>query len=33
VRAQYDGSLWYLLAEENERRAAARREALKSKFA
>ncbi|GBF90707.1 hypothetical protein Rsub_03008 [Raphidocelis subcapitata] len=32
VRAQYDGSLWYLLADENERRAAARREALKSKW-
>ncbi|KIZ07200.1 hypothetical protein MNEG_0751 [Monoraphidium neglectum] len=32
IRAQYDGSLWYILAEENERRQAARKEANRSKW-
>eukprot|EP00877_Chromochloris_zofingiensis_P013611 jgi/Chrzof1/8503/Cz03g13150.t1 len=32
VRANYDGSLWYLLADENEKREQARQEALRAKW-
>ncbi|KAI8464843.1 MAG: Caleosin related protein-domain-containing protein [Monoraphidium minutum] len=32
IRGQYDGSLWYQLADENERRWAARKEAMRSKW-
>lgn len=32
ARAQFDGSLWYLLAADNEKKAAARRAAARGKF-
>jgi peroxygenase len=32
VRASFDGSLWYLLADENEKREAARKAAARSKW-